>query len=822
MVNDMPEYIEKAEKLTLPVLPLHEAVAFPGIPISFEVTDEAALACIDAANAADRLCLIVCVKRSGDGEITPAGLYKVGTVARLRQTARSGGTVRVICEGTSRAKVQEYRKTGKLIDADVLARTVELADNGGIHGEAYIREATEVFDKIVDLMPNITSDIKLTAHGIESPALLADFIASAVLVKHADKQAILDEFDPLARIFKLISILNRECELLECEQKIHQRVRDNIAHNQREYYLREQMRVIEDELGGGEDPDDYADKIEHAHLPDEVKEKLLRENERLSRTPFGSAEATVLRSYLDTCLDIPWNSKTRDRVNVETAKKILDADHEGLDKVKTRILEFLAVKQLNPELKNQIICLVGPPGTGKTSIAASIAHAMNRKYVRVSLGGVRDEADIRGHRKTYVAAMPGRIIDAVIKAGVSNPLILLDEVDKLTSDAHGDPASALLEVLDPEQNKTFRDHFVELPFDLSDCLFITTANTLETVPRPLIDRMEVIELSSYTRREKSAIARDHLIPKQLHRHGLTKRQFKITDEAIYEVIDCYTREAGVRNLERTIAELCRKAAKKIVDSDGKIRAVSIGKADISDLLGARKLIPERIDDEDLIGVVNGLAYTEDGGDLLKVEAAVLDGTGKLELTGKLGDVMKESAEAALSFVRRISPEYGIASDFYKTKDIHIHVPEGAVPKDGPSAGVTMVTALVSALSNTPVANDVAMTGEVTLTGRVLPIGGLREKTMAAYAAGVHTVLIPKANLGDLDEIDPEARAALKFIPVSNVKEVLSKALRGSLATEGTVKFYGAAATAVAGTQQFPLPAATENSRKGAPSDVAQP
>ena len=586
----------------------------------------------------------------------------------------------------------------------------------------------------------------------------------------------LEEFEPLPRIFKLIRILNDECDLLECEQDIHRKVREGIARNQRDYYLREQMKVIEDELGGGEDPDDYAERIQKAKLPDEVREKLLKENERLSRTPFGSAEATVLRSYLDTCLEIPWNASTRDRVSVSTAQKVLDADHEGLDKVKTRILEFLAVKQLNPDLKNQIICLVGPPGTGKTSVAASIAHAMNRKYVRVSLGGVRDEADIRGHRKTYVAAMPGRIIDALIKAKVKNPLILLDEVDKLTADAHGDPASALLEVLDPEQNKSFRDHFVELPFDLSECLFITTANTLETVPRPLIDRMEVIELSSYTRREKLAIAKNHLIPKQLKRHGLNRRALKLTDEAIYEVIDCYTREAGVRNLERTVAELCRKAAKRMVDSEGKLKSITIDKNDVASYLGARKLTPEKIDDEDLVGVVNGLAYTEDGGDLLKIEAAVLDGTGKLELTGKLGDVMKESAEAALSFVRQVAPEYGINTDFYKTKDIHIHVPEGAVPKDGPSAGVTMVTALVSALSKTPVAHDIAMTGEVTLTGRVLPIGGLREKTMAAYSAGVHTVLIPKANVGDLDEIDPEARAALEFIPVSNVKEVLGNAL----------------------------------------------
>ncbi len=772
----MSEYIEKAEKLTLPVLPLREAVAFPGIPISFEINDDIGRAAVDAANSADRLCLIVCAKNTSDSEVKASDLYRVGTVARLRQTAKSSSGVRIICEGLSRATVSEYRKTGKLIEADALSRTVELADDGGIRGEAYVREALEIFDKIVGYIPSVTTDIKLAAHGIKSPSLLADFIASSILVKYTHKQEVLEEFEPLPRIFKLIRILNDECDLLECEQDIHRKVREGIARNQRDYYLREQMKVIEDELGGGEDPDDYAERIQKAKLPDEVREKLLKENERLSRTPFGSAEATVLRSYLDTCLEIPWNARTRDRVSVSAAQKVLDADHEGLDKVKTRILEFLAVKQLNPDLKNQIICLVGPPGTGKTSVAASIAHAMNRKYVRVSLGGVRDEADIRGHRKTYVAAMPGRIIDALIKAKVKNPLILLDEVDKLTADAHGDPASALLEVLDPEQNKSFRDHFVELPFDLSECLFITTANTLETVPRPLIDRMEVIELSSYTRREKLAIAKNHLIPKQLKRHGLNRRALKLTDEAIYEVIDCYTREAGVRNLERTVAELCRKAAKRMVDSEGKLKSITIDKNDVASYLGARKLMPEKIDDEDLVGVVNGLAYTEDGGDLLKIEAAVLDGTGKLELTGKLGDVMKESAEAALSFVRQVAPEYGINTDFYKTKDIHIHVPEGAVPKDGPSAGVTMVTALVSALSRTPVAHDIAMTGEVTLTGRVLPIGGLREKTMAAYSAGVHTVLIPKANVGDLDEIDPEARAALEFIPVSNVKEVLGNAL----------------------------------------------
>ncbi len=776
-INNMPAYIEKAETLTLPVLPLREAVAFPGIPIGFEINDDISQAAISAASSSpDKLCLLVTFKEPCDDDSNAENLYRVGTVAKLRQSSETDDELRVVFEGISRATVSEYRKSEKLIEADVMARNIDFADGGGIRCEALKREVIAGFDKMTDFLPNVGPDIKLAVHNLRSAALLTDLVASTVLAKVQDRQDVLEEFDPMKRLYKLAQILARECELLECEQNIHRKVRENISQNQRDYYLREQIKVIEDELGDGDDGDDYTDRINKAKLPDEVRKKLLKENDRLSRTPFGSSEATVLRSYLDVCLELPWNARTRDRANVSAAKKVLDADHEGLEKIKTRILEFLAVKQLNPELKSQIICLVGPPGTGKTSIAASIARAMHRKYVRVSLGGVRDEADIRGHRKTYVAAMPGRIIDALIKAKVSNPLILLDEIDKLTSDAHGDPASALLEVLDPEQNKSFRDHFVEFPFDLSDCLFIATANTLETVPRPLIDRMEIIELSGYTRREKLAIAKNHLIPKQLKRHGLTKRSLKLSDEAIYEITDCYTREAGVRNLERTIAELCRKTAKKMVDSEGKLKSVTVDRADVASYLGARKLIPETIDKTDLVGVVNGLAYTEDGGDLLKIEAAVLDGSGKLELTGKLGDVMKESAETALSYVRQVANDYGISSDFYKTKDIHIHVPEGAVPKDGPSAGVTMVTALISALSRTPVVHDVAMTGEVTLTGRVLPIGGLREKTMAAYAAGVHTVLIPDGNRGDLDDIDPEARAALNFIPVTNVRDVLNTAL----------------------------------------------
>ena len=525
-----------------------------------------------------------------------------------------------------------------------------------------------------------------------------------------------------------------------------------------------------------DDPDDCTQKIRQADLPEEVREKLYKENDRLSKTPFGSAEAAVLRNYIETVLELPWNKRTNDRVSVAAAKKILDADHDGMKKVKERILEYLAVKQLSPDLKNQIICLVGPPGTGKTSIAASIANAMNRKYIRVSLGGIHDESDIRGHRKTYVASMPGRMMAAMEKVGVKNPLMLLDEIDKLTSDSRGDPASALLEVLDPEQNKTFRDHFIELDFDLSECLFITTANTLDTIPRPLLDRMEVIELSSYTRREKLSIARNHLLPKQSKRHGLDGRKFRMTDEALYEIIDCYTREAGVRNLERTIAELCRKAAKKLVESEGTVKRITIDQKDIVSYLGGRKILPELSAKDDLVGVVNGLAYTEVGGDLLKIEVAVLEGTGKLELTGSLGDVMKESAKAALTYIRSVASDFGIPTDFYKTKDIHIHVPEGAVPKDGPSAGVTMTTALCSALSGIPVRHDVAMTGEVTLTGRVLAIGGLREKTMAAYSAGIKTVLIPADNEVNLEEVDEEVRANIKFITCRTASDVLSNAL----------------------------------------------
>lgn len=772
----MPKYIEKIEQLSLPVVALRGSVAFPAVTLSFEVTDELSIHAAEAAFETDSPVLICAVSDLDAEQLTPDALFRVGTVSRIKQSLKTPeGTMRIITEGYSRATVTEFRAFADYLTADAIGKTLTMTDEESIRSQAYCRAILTETSHLVQLLPSVSNDIMMTAKSIKNPALLADFIASNILVKIPDKQRILERFDPIKRIELLIALLQEEAGLLECELDIHKRVRSNLNQNQKEYYLREQIRVIQDELGDGNDTDDYYQQIMATKMPEEVREKLLKENKRMAKTPFGSSEASVIRSYLDTCLEIPWSAATRDRVDVGAAQKILNADHDGLEKVKERILEYLAVKQLNPSLGNQILCLVGPPGVGKTSIGASVAKAMKRKYVRVSLGGVRDEADIRGHRKTYIGAMPGRIIHALIQAKVRNPLILLDEIDKLTSDAHGDPASALLEVLDGEQNKTFRDHFVELPFDLSDCLFIATANTLDTVPRPLLDRMEIIEIPSYTKNEKLAIARNHLIPKQVARHGLNRRMLTITEDAVGAIIDDYTREAGVRGLERTIAALARKAARQFVEHP-ELKRIKITADNLSDYLGPRKILPETIADTDEVGVVNGLAYTQAGGDLLRVEVAVLDGTGKIELTGSLGDVMKESARIAVSLVRSMASEYGIAPDFYQHRDLHIHFPEGAIPKDGPSAGVTMVTALVSALTGQKVRRDVAMTGEVSLRGRVLAIGGLREKTMAAYSAGVTTVLIPQDNMRNLEEIDPAVRDALTFVPCRTIADVLHHAL----------------------------------------------
>lgn len=771
----MAHYIEKIENLSLPLVVLNGTVAFPSITHNFELTEKANIAAVEAACEINSFIFIVSRKEISDEPIDYSKLYKVGTVSKVKQSIKTPeGHLRVIAEGFSRATVEEYKDFANYRLAKVICKTLTLADGTSLKAEAFMREAVIAVEKITSYLPASSKEVLSAIKSIKNPGALADFIASNILVRHTDKQEVLACFEPLRRLEKLIILIEEETRLLQCENNIHKEVRARLNRNQKEYYLREQLKVIREELGDTNDADEYFYRIKAAHLPKEAEEKLLKEADRASRLPFGSAELSVMRSYFDVCLDIPWNSHTKDRVDIDAAQRILDKDHDGLEKVKERIIEFLAVKELNPDLKNQIICLVGPPGVGKTSIAASIASAMKRKYVRVSLGGVRDEADIRGHRKTYVGAMPGRIINALIQAKVNNPLVLLDEIDKLTSDAHGDPTSALLEVLDAEQNKAFRDHFVELPFDLSNCFFIATANTLDTIPRPLIDRMEIIELKIYTKREKISIAKNHLIPKQLKRHGMNKRTLKITDEALSEIVEHYTHEAGVRNLERTIASLCRKAAKELVSSEK--TSVTVNVENISKYLGERKYIPEKISEENEIGTVNGLAYTELGGDMLKIEVSALEGSGAIELTGSLGDVMKESAKIAISYVRSIAKEYGIPTDFYKTKDIHVHAPEGAVPKDGPSAGVTMTTALVSALTGIPVRRDIAMTGEITLRGKVLAIGGLKEKTMAAYTAGVKTVLIPYDNLKDLNEIDPLARENLEFIPCKTISDVLKVAL----------------------------------------------
>ncbi len=773
----MPSYIEKAEQLTLPVAVLHGAVAFPSIPINFEVLDEISSVGIKSASAGSAYIFLVSAADHISASATPqpSQLYRVGTIAKIKQMLRTPeGNTRVIAEGYSRAVVSSYRQTGRLLEADLINKTITMPDNGGIRGTACVREMLNALEDNLRFLPSGSADLISSAGLIDNPGMLADFIASNILVKIPDKQTVLECFDPFHRAETLLLMLEQESEILAEEANIRRKVNARMNRNQQEYYLREQIKVIQEELGEGSDAEEFTAKIHALELPAEVEARLHKETDRLSNAPFGTAEATVIANYLDVCLDIPWKKTTKDRVNFQTVQKVLDADHNGLEKVKERIVEYIAAKQLNPELRNQILCLVGPPGVGKTSIASSIAKAMNRKYVRISLGGVRDEADIRGHRKTYIGAMPGRIVNALSQAGVRNPLILLDEIDKMSRDGHGDPTSAMLEVLDGEQNKAFRDHFVELPLDLSHCMFIATANSLDGIPRPLMDRMEIIELGIYTKREKIEIAKDHLIPKQLKRHGLNRRTLKITEDALVEVIDYYTREAGVRNLERSIATLCRKAGKKML-SEG-CKQVIIDGNTVSEYLGARKMIPETVDEEDQIGCVNGLAYTELGGSMLKVEVAVLDGTGKIETTGSLGDVMKESAQIAVSYVRSIADRYNIPSDFYKTKDIHIHFPEGATPKDGPSAGVTMVTALVSALANRPVRSTVAMTGEISLRGNVLAIGGLKEKTMAAYSAGAKTVLIPEANLRDLDEIDPLARENLTFIPCKRAEDVLANAL----------------------------------------------
>ncbi len=770
--------------VTMPVLALRGLTVFPHLMLHFDVGRAASIQALEEAMGENREIFLITQRDLTVENPTQSDLYAIGTVAEVKQILRlPENGVRVMVEGKSRGRLIQLISSEPYITAQVeyLAELTSPKGNSP-RTEAAIRQIYNQMEQYTELSDRVTPEIYLKLLASDDPGYIADYAAQNLPLRFEDKQAVLEELRPVRRLDRLCRILGREVEILEVESELAAKIHEQVAASQRSYFLREQLRVIQRELGEGEEDDDeiadYRRRITQAKLPEEVGEKLLKEVKHLEKQPYGSSEAAVIRTYLDTCLELPWQVKTRERVNVAAVSKVLDADHYGLDKVKERILEFVAVKQLAPDLKGQIICLVGPPGVGKTSIAMSIAKAMNRKLARISLGGIRDEADIRGHRKTYVGAMPGRIIAGVKQAGSSNPVLLLDEIDKVGSDHRGDPAAALLEVLDGEQNSAFRDHYLELPFDLSDVMFITTANTTDTIPKPLLDRMEIIELPSYTDKEKVQIAKRHLLPRELKRHGLTRRQMKISDDGLEQLIAGYTKESGVRLLERKLAALCRKCAAKIVKCD--VKQISITEGDLQELLGPRRYLDDTPSREPLVGVVNGLAWTSVGGDILEVEVNVVPGTGKVSLTGNLGDVMKESAKAALSYIRSRAVQLGVDPEFHSSKDVHIHFPEGAVPKDGPSAGIAIATAIVSALTGVPVRQDVAMTGEITLRGRVLAIGGLREKTMGALRAGVTKVVIPSDNMKDLEEIDQTVRAAMTFLPVKQADEVLVHALVGTL------------------------------------------
>ena len=763
----------------LPVIALRGLNVFPRMNTSFDLEREISVRALERAMENGEEVFLVTQRELGVELPEEKDLYEIGTVARVTQILRvSERVLRVMMEGACRARLKRLwqREPFLQAQAELINEPPALARYGK-RTEAMLRQTYANLTEYTELTQKLPDEVYAAILGTNDPGYLADFIAQQLNLRYQDKQDILNELRPLPRLQRMNEILRREIDVTAMEQDIESKVRSRVGRIQKDFVLREQIKVLQNEIGeGGEDEelDDYRRKIGEAKLPDETRQKLLKDVDKLAKQPFGSAEASVLRNYLDTCMEMPWGVETKERASVDAARKILDHDHYGLQKVKERILEFIAVRQLNPDAKGQIICLAGPPGVGKTSIALSVARAMNRKAARLSLGGVRDEADIRGHRKTYIGAMPGRIIEAITHSGSMNPLLVLDEVDKMGSDGRGDPASALLEVLDSEQNYAFRDHYLEIPVDLSRVMFIMTANTLDTIPRPLLDRMEIIEIPSYTDEEKVQIAQQHLLPKERRANGLTASNLRVDENALRAAIALYTRESGVRSLERQIAKMCRRAAMQLATKT--VKRVSITEKNLADYLGTPRVTQDRIPEKDLIGVVNGLAWTEAGGEILPVEVGVMEGSGKLELTGNLGDVMQESCRAALSCLRQRAPELGIAPDFYKTKDIHIHFPEGAIPKDGPSAGIAIATAVLSALTGRAVHRDIAMTGEITLRGRVLPIGGLREKTMGALRAGVHTVILPKDNEKDLAEIDQNVREKLRFVPVETVDAVFASAL----------------------------------------------
>ena len=768
------------KKLHLPTIALRGLVVFPNNLVHFEVGREKSIAAVEWAMANNSNVFLVAQKSMDTTEPQQADLFSYGVVAEVKQVLRvSGDLVKVLVEGKYRAKLSALDASGDFLLSEVRPAPVRAGKaDDAVETEALLRALKAGFDEYLGMNPRLGKDVVFAIVSSDDPAFLSEYMPANLLFRYEDKQAVMDEGTLNGRLKKLIEMLRRECQVMKIEKEIAEKVNESMDKNQRDYYLHEQLHIISDELGEGDDThaeaDEYRRRITGLHLAEDSEKKLLKEVDRLAKMQGSNQEATVIRTYLDTCLDLPWNTFTVDDLDISRAQQILDRDHYGLKKVKDRILETLAVRKLAPDVKAQIICLVGPPGVGKTSIARSIAESLGRKYVRISLGGVRDEAEIRGHRRTYIGAMPGKIINAMISAKSANPLMLLDEIDKLAGDFRGDPAAALLEALDPEQNSTFNDHFIDIPFDLSHVLFITTANDLGSIPGPLRDRMDVIELPSYTRVEKYNIARKHLLPKQLKACGLTGK-VTLSQSALYGIIDGYTREAGVRNLERTITSVLRKCARKI--AAGEVESVSVTGTMLEQLLGPRFVKPDFLNRTNAVGIANGLAWTSVGGETLPIEVQVMDnGSGKITVTGSLGDVMKESAQLAVTWVRVHAAEYGIDPEKLKKCDLHIHAPEGAVPKDGPSAGVTLTTALVSCLSGIPVRGDVAMTGEITLHGNVLPIGGLREKSMAAYREGMKTVLIPKDNEPDLYEVDDEVKKNLTFLPMQSLTQVLNAAL----------------------------------------------
>ena len=804
------------KKLHLPTIALRGLVVFPNNLVHFEVGREKSIAAVEWAMANNSNVFLVAQKSMDTTEPQQADLFSYGVVAEVKQVLRvSGDLVKVLVEGKYRAKLSALDASGDFLLSEVRPAPVRAGKaDDAVETEALLRALKAGFDEYLGMNPRLGKDVVFAIVSSDDPAFLSEYMPANLLFRYEDKQAVMDEGTLNGRLKKLIEMLRRECQVMKIEKEIAEKVNESMDKNQRDYYLHEQLHVISDELGEGDDThaeaDEYRRKITALHLAEDSEKKLLKEVDRLSKMQGSNQEATVIRTYLDTCLDLPWNTFTVDDLDIARAQQILDRDHYGLKKVKDRILETLAVRKLAPDVKAQIICLVGPPGVGKTSIARSIAESLGRKYVRISLGGVRDEAEIRGHRRTYIGAMPGKIISAMISAKSSNPLMLLDEIDKLAGDFRGDPAAALLEALDPEQNSTFNDHFIDMPFDLSHVLFITTANDLSAIPGPLRDRMDVIELPSYTRVEKYNIARKHLLPKQLKACGLTGK-VTLSQSALYGIIDGYTREAGVRNLERTITSVLRKCARKI--AAGEVESVAVTATMLEELLGPRIVKPDFLNRTNAVGIANGLAWTSVGGETLPIEVQVIDnGTGKITVTGSLGDVMKESAQLAVTWVRVHAEEYGIDPERLKKCDLHIHAPEGAVPKDGPSAGVTLTTALVSCLSGVPVRGDVAMTGEITLHGNVLPIGGLREKSMAAYREGMKTVLIPKDNAPDLYDVDEEVKKNLTFLPMQNLSQVLAAALLKPKAAKSTA---GRPRTKKSKAGESRIPAAPEKNQPGA-------